>query len=99
MKRTFLLALLLVPLLPALAAAGALPLAQDVEWSSLKQDVRRLLTEVADRKGVLPAHCLDQLRAVLDREPADPDKASQQVQELLDPQCLVGVTINPESRV
>src|SRR5205807_4054202 len=50
-------------------------------------------------KAPPPAETTRGLKALLDAEPADPDAAAAAVQRLLDPQCLLVVGINPETRV
>jgi hypothetical protein len=42
---------------------------------------------------------VEALKALVNKEPADPEAAVREVQRLLDPHCLLAVDINPESRV
>ncbi|MFO0880087.1 MAG: hypothetical protein U0840_22295 [Gemmataceae bacterium] len=83
--------------LPA-SAQGLAPLA-DVEWSVLRPQVRALLTHSA-RLNLLPPETVRTLEGLLaSASPADPASSARAVQKLLDAHCLVGVHINPESRV
>jgi hypothetical protein len=92
-------------LLPTMAVAGPqrpadlLPVVDEVDWEALRSHSRELLTALASCGGQLPAETTGPLRELLDHPPADHDEAAQQVQRLLDRHCLLGVTINPESRV
>jgi hypothetical protein len=96
---------LLVIALPAAAACCALrkaddlPLATEVAWQPLREHVRALTLALERRGQALPAETIQALRKLLDSEPDDPEAASSQVQKLLDPFSLIGVSINPESRV
>jgi hypothetical protein len=47
----------------------------------------------------LPADTVKSIKALLDGSPREPKSAIAAIQKLLDPHCLVGVHINPESRV
>src|SRR3954468_24116446 len=78
-------------------AADDLPIVRGVEAQPLKAQAKRV------------AEALDSLGAPLTKEQAaalakaittaDPDEAVEAIQKVLDPRCLVGVNINPESRV
>ena len=48
---------------------------------------------------MFPAEVEKKLAALLAEDIKDDDRALERLQELLDPLCLVGVSINPESRV
>src|SRR4051794_39110651 len=84
---------------PPAGAGGALPLAEGVEWQALRDHCRQLLDGLDALKAPLPADEARALRALLGKEPEDPRAAVVAVQRLLDAHCLVGVAINPESRV
>jgi len=84
---------------PAVAGEPAAPVADGVEWAPLRDDCRRLIERLDALKAPLPAEAAQALNALLDSEPADPDAAALAVQKLLDPRCLLVVSINPESRV
>src|SRR5882672_4503745 len=76
--------------------AGPLPPVDNVEWQPLSAQIRRLV-EALNYQGA-PLSSSDQEK--LDKLLASPvDKASDKLQELLDPYCLLFVNINPESRV
>jgi hypothetical protein len=99
----FLLALLALSALGAASrvhAAGPqqkLPLVVDVEQQPLVSATRRLVDALnfvgapikPEDKKALEAACAEQ----------DEKKSIRAIQAVLDPYCLVGVTINPESRV
>ncbi len=79
-----------------MATAEPLPVVEDVSWPQLRRQTEQLLrTDFA-----MPAERREALRKVLDQgQPKDPSAAAAEVQKLLDASCLVGVNINPESRV
>ena len=90
-------AVVLVPGAPATAGADPLPVVSDVEFQPLTAQAKRL-TEALEALGqpLDPA-----IKARLENAYAMPDlaKGVRAVQEALDPLCLIGVQINPESRV
>ncbi len=92
--------LVLFPLcMPAVAAGqDSLPLVDRGEFRHLRDNCRWLAKALDDLKMPLPA----ETRRDLDRLLADANdgpEAMIAIQKLLDPLCLIGVTINPESRV
>ncbi|HXT59344.1 MAG TPA: CehA/McbA family metallohydrolase [Pirellulales bacterium] len=78
-------------------AADELPIVRGVEPQPLKAQVARVVQALDLLGNPLPA---DQ-KAALEKALKAPDSADsvEQVQAALDPLCLVGVNINPESRV
>jgi hypothetical protein len=78
---------------------AALPLVEEAAWQPLREHGRELMKALAAHKAPLPAEKAQALRVLLDDPPPDTDKALREVQNLLDEHCLLGVTINPESRV
>ena len=80
-------------------AQTALPVVAEVEWTPLSNHCRRLLEMVDRNDAFLPAKTVHDLKALVKREPADPEMACAAVQKLLDPHCLLAVGINAESRV
>ena len=100
MRLTSLLGSLLV-LLAASAVHGQAtpPLVDAVEWGPLRDHCRSLREGLEALKAPLPPDTTRALNALLKEEPADADAAAAAVQKLLDPCCLLIVTINPESRV
>ena len=99
-----LLSLLFTGASPALAAEPAkqdakakLPLVAGIEAQPLKAQVARVVQTLELLGNPLPAD----RRAALDKALAakDPAQSVEQIQAALDPLCLVGVNINPESRV
>ncbi len=77
-------------------AQDPLPVVSDVEWKPLRAHARDVLQALDALKSPLPTDTDRAVRALLKDEPKD---AADRLQELLDAHCLVGVTINPESRV
>ena len=75
-----------------LRAQTSLPLVEDVESGPLKKHINRL-QEVIQQS--LSATDRDALRNF----GSGKDDISESVQKLLDPYCLIGANINPESRV
>jgi hypothetical protein len=85
-------------LLGAAPAVAALPVADDVPIEPLKAHCRRLLEALDTLKAPLPSQTDKSLRALLGKSGNDP-AAGGEIQKLLDARCLIGVSINPESRV
>lgn len=81
----------------ARCCADELPVVRDVEAQPLAAQAAR----VAQALELLGAPLSAEERAALDRAlaAADPLQRVSQIQQVLDPLCLVGVNINPESRV
>ncbi|HJT78290.1 MAG TPA: hypothetical protein VJ739_13890 [Gemmataceae bacterium] len=83
----------------AAAAPTTFPHADQANREVLRRNCRRVLDELARVRSPLPAETGRALVALL-REPGkDADEFAAAVQKLLDPSCLAGVSINPESRV
>src|SRR5262245_37022572 len=98
--RIRLLAALAVSICVALSGslfAERLPLVTNVELQPLTAHVERVLQALELTGSAVPADQLKEIRAALsgNNEAASVEK----IQKLLDPLCLVGVQINPESRV
>src|SRR3954447_17898095 len=76
---------------------AALPTVRGVEAQPLKAQAKR----VAEALESLGEPLSKEQAAALDKAiaTADPDEAVEAIQKVLDPRCLVGVNINPESRV
>jgi hypothetical protein len=95
-----LLCLAVLALLPAASTAQTpLPLVEEAAWEPLRDHCRRLLDRLEAAKAPLPAATARELKALLDKGPADPNAAVAAAQKLLDAHCLIGVNINPESRL
>jgi hypothetical protein len=91
----FSLVLLAVP-----SRAESLPVVDDVEWNAFRASCQRLLDALPKLDSPLPSETIKAVQALLDKKrPSDPRAAARAVQKLLDAHCLVGVNINPESRV
>ena len=78
-------------------AKANLPLVAGVEAQPLRAQVARVVQALELLGNPLPAD----RRAALDKalEAKDPEQSVERIQAALDPLCLVGVNINPESRV
>ncbi len=99
MPRSILSALCLL-LLAGTAGAEPLPVVDEVEWGPFRTQCRTLLEALRQLEAPLPADTLESLESLLRRKkPDDPRQPARAVQKLLDAHCLVGVSINPESRV
>jgi hypothetical protein len=81
------------------AAQSPLPIADEVDCKALQTHVGSLLRGLEKQKAALPAETLAELKPLLEKEPADLDAAAKAIQKALDAHCLIGVSINPESRV
>ena len=79
------------------AAAPALPIVTNVEPQPLVAQVNRLIETLEYTGSPLPAATKSALHAAMAK--SDATEAGEEIQKLLDPLCLVGVNINPESRV
>jgi hypothetical protein len=80
-------------------AADALPIAGPISAEQLREHCRQVLTALERHKASLPAPVEKELTKLLQAEVEDAAEFSVQVQRQLDACCLVGVSINPESRV
>ena len=76
-----------------------LPVVDGVDVRSLRVQCQQLLHTLAPMKAALPKETERQLHDLLSDEKKDSDKTVEKIQKLLNSQCLVGVSINPESRV
>jgi hypothetical protein len=89
-----------VVILPVPAPAQTtLPLVEGADWRQVRDHCQKLIRGLEALKAPLPSDTVAALNRLLEKEPADSDAALAEVQKLLDAQCLVGVNINPESRV
>jgi hypothetical protein len=87
-------------LLAAPVQGQTLPLVEDADWSALRTHALELVKQLETLKAPLPADTRKSLDALLSRKkPDDSADACLEVQKLLDAHCLLGVNINPESRV
>ena len=78
-------------------AQDVLPRVTDAELQPLKVHVKRLREAIGHLGMALPKEAADKL----DRAASEQDggRALKLIQDALDPLCLIGVSINPESRV
>jgi hypothetical protein len=79
------------------AEPPALPLVSSVELQPLAAQVKRV-TEALDSLGE-PLTAAEQSALDAAASSGDAARAAAEIQRVLDPHCLVGVTINPEMRV
>jgi hypothetical protein len=86
------LVLLLAAAAPAAGQGPFLPV-EGAEWGPLREHCRALL------KAPLPPETIRSLQVLVEKGPRDSEVAAAAVQKLLDPHCLLGVSINAESRV
>jgi hypothetical protein len=89
-------ALLLLP--AALAAFEPLPRVREAPWPQVRERCRLLLGLLQKEKAA-PPDVERKLGRLLDGDAIPEDEALEQLQDLLDPLCLAGAHINPESRV
>jgi hypothetical protein len=75
-----------------------LPLVEKGDVAALRANCARLLQALEASGAPLPVATQQGLRAALQPEVQD-SAARERIQQLLDPYCLIGVNINPESRV
>lgn len=92
--------ILVMLLISSAVAQPALPIANPVDLPRLRNHVRDLLKALDDLRSPLPAEEALALRKLLEpQREEDAPEVSLAIQKLLDRHCLVGVSINPESRV
>ena len=98
--RTVLLGILTASICFAVSSSlcgESLPLVTRVELQPLAAQVERVLQALESTGSAVTADQREAIRAALSE--SDEAVAVEKVQKLLDPLCLVGVQINPESRV
>src|SRR5262249_30554271 len=80
-------------------ARAALPVVEEVDVKLFQEDCGRLLQVLQASKRPLPEETLKTIKGLLKKRGKQAKAAIAQVQKMLDPYWLLGVTINPESRV
>jgi hypothetical protein len=80
-------------------AQTGLVIVEEVSLDKLRDHCQRLLQALDELKAPLPADTAKALKALLKEEAKDADATAVKIQELLDRHCLIGISINPESRV
>jgi hypothetical protein len=93
------LAVIQLGLLAPLRAQPTLPVVDEVDFEPLRAQCQRLMRALEVAKAPLPADVTKELTSLLRDGNKDPATTAARIQELLDPRCLIGVSINPESRV
>ncbi|MFO0958079.1 MAG: CehA/McbA family metallohydrolase [Isosphaeraceae bacterium] len=88
---------LLIAALPASAQSPGWPKVEDVELQPLVAQVRRVVDSLEMIGQPMPAETRDRLD--LASRSSDASSSIREIQAVLDPYCLIGVEINPESRV
>ena len=91
-------AVLIALLVVSTAFADPLPRVGGADWPAVRARVKKLLATLS-KQDALPVETKRKLETLLAEDIKDSDAALDRLQELLDPLCLVGVNINPESRV
>jgi hypothetical protein len=76
-----------------------LPVVDGLDTRALRVQTQHLLNALAKMKAPLPPETQRELRAFANAENKGSDETAVNIQKLLNDQCLVGVSINPESRV
>ena len=99
MRRVLSLLALVLSWSSTASAQPALPRVDGAEWVPVRARCQRLLRALRGMEGALPPGVEQKLAALLKEDVKDADLALRRLQNLLDPLCLVGVHINPESRV
>ena len=79
-------------------AQAPLPAVDEADFAALQRQCVSLVAVADKAKGLIPQKSVEELRR-LAREDAKAAGGAERVQKLLDTLCLVGVSINPESRV
>src|SRR5215472_15535766 len=90
-------ALVLALALACTAHGESLPVVTTVELQPLAAQVERVIEALEMLGQPLPAGVKDRIARA--RQMTDPAAAVRAIQQALDESCLIGVTINPESRV
>jgi hypothetical protein len=80
-------------------AQTRLPLVDNVDFKSFQDNCRRLLQVLDGGKSPVPEETRKAIQVLLKGGTLKPQASAAQIQKLIDPYCLVAVTINPESRV
>ena len=80
-------------------AQGSLPIVDEVSFIVLRENCQRLRKALETLQSPLPDEIDKQLLPLLHASAADQNVAAEKIQKLLDARCLIGVSINPESRV
>jgi len=90
-------ALTVLLLVTCATAAEPLPVVTEVEWQPLAAQVKRVVQALE----LVGSPLQPEQKAAIDKALAETDEvqAARAVQAVLDPLCLAGVNINPESRV
>src|ERR1051326_9090072 len=77
---------------------ATLPVVDGVAVTPLREHCRQLVQALQALGAPLPADTARALNVLLSDASGDPTTLPQRIQQLLDPHCLIGVAINPESR-
>jgi hypothetical protein len=91
--------LLIALFLAGSARAQTLPAVGEVEYDPFRQNVLALLADPKRVGTPLSDEDVTALRNLLVVRPEDPAKVVAEARQILDARCLLGVHINPESRV
>lgn len=79
---------------------SSLPQVTELDWGDFRRHAILVAAQLQKHKVSLAEEQHKKLHALAEEAmPADRDASASGIQNTLDPLCLVGVTINPESRV
>jgi hypothetical protein len=78
---------------------SALPVVDDVDARALRVQGQQVMDALAKMKAALPPETERELRDLVKDEKKASGETAEKIQRLLNAQCLVSVSINPESRV
>src|SRR5262249_38669276 len=99
MTRTTFATLLLLAVAPPSPRQSLAPVC-DVDWPTFRTHCLALLENLEGLKAPLPAETVKAVQAHLEqKKPSNPHEKVRAIEKLLDEHCLIGVHINPESRV
>lgn len=79
-------------------AQTTLPIVEDVPFEPLRAHGQRLLEALSKLDAPFPPAVEQELKTLLKSDAKD-RTAAEKIQKMIDARCLIGVSINPESRV
>ncbi len=91
--------LLLLCLSPCARPQDSLPLVQAGDWTKFRSHSQDLLRTIRATDPTVLGETDRKVEALLRNPGDDPQEAMAKIQNLLDSFCLIGIHINPESRV
>jgi hypothetical protein len=85
--------------LRAPAPGTSAPLSPDGEAEAFRKHCRDLLVSFRTAKTRIPVETIEAIGSLLNDRGQSDEQVARKIEQLLEPYCLVVVTINPESRV